>query len=302
LGTPLPMPPSLVPSAVRHALSAIDGGAVPPRVAELASGALAEMTRQRLLTPLAVVLALAVLAGGFPLVRSLAPQAVADETEQPEPRSSFTFSTMDPFDGKLRLNWKPVRPDATHVSLTRNKGKLTITTQEGTIHADETANKSVKAKNIYLIDNPLADDVDFEMSVAISGFTPKEAYQQAGLIAYDDDDNYVKFGYDYNWRANGGAYLCMVREVQTKTEHNTADAPKDAKKVWLRLTRRKDKYEYASSADGRRWTVHGEESWRAKAPAKLGFLAKNGGTKATEVDVCFEQFRLRAPAPPKAKD
>jgi hypothetical protein len=69
--------------------------------------------------------------------------------------------------------------------------------------------------------------------------------------------------------------------------------------VWLRLTRRKDKYEYASSGDGKKWTAHGEAEWREKGPAKVGILAKNGPTDAPETDACFEDFRC-SPARAKA--
>ena len=47
------------------------------------------------------------------------------------------FRACDAFDGKFALKWEPVRPDPTHISLEKNPGKLTITTQRGSIHGDE---------------------------------------------------------------------------------------------------------------------------------------------------------------------
>ena len=52
---------------------------------------------------------------------------------------------------------------------------------------------------------------DFEASVCVTGFTPKQYYQQAGLICYDDDDNYFKFTYEYN-AAKTRPHLVMLRE------------------------------------------------------------------------------------------
>jgi regulation of enolase protein 1 (concanavalin A-like superfamily) len=188
---------------------------------------------------------------------------------------------------------------AKRASLTKNKGKLTITTQQGSIHADQDKGKAVKAKNIYLIDNPLAADQDFEVTLCLSGFTPKQSYQQAALICYDDDDNYIKWSYEYNWQKGSGTGLILVRETGAKVEHDRAETPK-GKKLWLRLTRRGGDYEYSSSGDGKKFTVHGEKAWGTKGPARIGLLAKNGGVAGVpEVDVCFELFELRSPPPPK---
>jgi hypothetical protein len=41
--------------------------------------------------------------------------------------------------------------------------------------------------------------------------------------------------------------------------------------------------------------------WSEKAPAKIGIFAKNGGTTAAEIDVCFEDFRMRSPVPVRKK-
>src|SRR5262245_25427310 len=83
----------------------------------------------------------------------------ADADPEPQPPVLVAVET---FKGKFHLRWKPVRPDPKYVSLTKNKGKLTLTTQRGSIHADEVARMDPPAMNIYLIDNPLPDDADFE--------------------------------------------------------------------------------------------------------------------------------------------
>jgi regulation of enolase protein 1 (concanavalin A-like superfamily) len=252
-----------------------------------------------LCTALLVVVVLGQL---LPAPQAQALDGLADTSSDPEPPVAFSFLAREPFTGKLRLNWKVVRPDDKYVSLTKNKGKLTITTQRGTIHADETARKEPKAKNLYLLDNPLATDTSFVVTTCISGFTPKQNYQQAALICYNDDDNYVKFSYEFNWEKNAGQSFCLVRETKAVSQQDRIDAPAGIKKLWLRLTRRKDLYEFATSTNGRDFTVHGEKAWQEKAPAKIGILAKNGGPAGVpEVDVCFEQFHLRAPAPPAPK-
>src|SRR5262245_60643585 len=123
------------------------------------------------LTPALALAAVATLAVGVGLSRLPA----IDPNPEPQPPALVAVET---FRGKLHLRWKPVRPDPGHVSLTKNKGKLTITTQRGSIHGAELARKDAQARNIYLIDNPLPDDADFEATTCISGFVPQKEYQQ----------------------------------------------------------------------------------------------------------------------------
>src|SRR5262245_9036508 len=227
------------------------------------------------------------------IVLPVLPLARADDA-QPEP------GVDESFNGKLRLPWKVVRPDAKRYSLTKNKGKLTITTQRGTIHRGA-ERKEVKAKNLFLIGNPYGRSGDFEVSVRISDFRPNAYYQQGGLLLYDDDDNYLKLVCESDGRQEGSAMLVLLRETDGKSDIVRAPAPQDRSKVWLRLTRRKGKYEYASSPDGKKWRLHGETEWGQKGPARIGLLAKNGGTDAPEIDVCFDEFRVRPLTAVRAK-
>jgi regulation of enolase protein 1 (concanavalin A-like superfamily) len=207
----------------------------------------------------------------------------------------------DPFAGKLRLHWKIVRPDETHYSLTKNKGKLTITTQRGSIYKAEKDRTGDAAKNLFLINNPFGRSADFEVSVCVSDFKPTAFYQQAGLLLYDDDDNYVKFVWESKG-LNSGTHLVFIRETDGNPENNQAPTPADADKVWLRLTKRGNKYEYASSGNGKDWTAHDTLPWgEKKGPARFGILAKNAGTDAPDIDACFTDFRARRPAAVRAK-
>src|SRR5262249_24256216 len=154
----------------------------------------------------------------------------ADVAKEDEPDPALAES----FNGKLRLRWTVLRPDEKRYSLRKNKGKLTITTQRGTIHADADRTE-IKAKNLFLLNNPYGRNADFEVSVCVSNFTPKESYQQGGLICYDDDDNYIKFVYEYS-ASKMAACLGIVSETDAKSKIEHVDPPADAKTVWLRLT------------------------------------------------------------------
>jgi regulation of enolase protein 1 (concanavalin A-like superfamily) len=209
---------------------------------------------------------------------------------------------FDDFDGKLALNWKPVRPDASHVSLAKNPGKLTITTQRGSIHGEEKKDEygeGIQAKNLYLIDNPLAKDADFVATTCVVGFTPAMPYQQAGLIVYDDDDNYLKLDYEFAWQKGEGQTFFCVSEVAANPQHHPIEASESGlSRYWLRLTKRGNQYEYATSTDGKAFRAHGTVEWGDGAPKRIGILAKNGGNKdALEADASFAFFDLRSPAP-----
>jgi len=210
----------------------------------------------------------------------------------------------DGFDGKLGLNWKPVRSDPSHVSLTKTKGALTITTQRGSIHGEETKDafgECIKAKNLYVIDNPLAPGGDFVVTTCVGGFTPEMIYQQAGLIIYNDD-NYLKFGYEYNWPKQSGQAFCILTETDAKSDFHYIDQENSGlKRYRVRIAKRGKSYEYLTSTDGKSFQGHGEVDWGDGSPKQIGILAKNGGNKeASELDANVEFFDFRAPTPERA--
>jgi regulation of enolase protein 1 (concanavalin A-like superfamily) len=212
--------------------------------------------------------------------------------------NEFRFLAFDGFAGNTSLNWHPVRYDPTHVSLNKHPGKLTITTQRGTIHRNEKARDEPSARNIYVIDNPLAKDTDFALSTCVISFQPKNAYQQAGLICYDDDDNYLKWCYQFNWRTGSGQTFSLLRETKGQSEIMHIPSPPDAPAVWLRIMKRGNSYEFAASTDGKKFRVYGTESWGDGAPAKVGIYAKNGGPEGVpELDASFDFFEVRSPVP-----
>src|SRR5205823_10394746 len=72
----------------------------------------------------------------------------ADQPRDKNPPDASRFVAFDGFDGKPALNWKPVRPDESHLSYRKHPGQLTIVTQKGTIHGDaEKADPNLPAKN-----------------------------------------------------------------------------------------------------------------------------------------------------------
>jgi regulation of enolase protein 1 (concanavalin A-like superfamily) len=208
----------------------------------------------------------------------------------------------DEFDGKLTLDWKVVRADPTHVSLKKVPGCLVITTQRGTIHGKEKEDafsQGTQAKNIHLIDIPLGKDEDWAATTCVRDFLPDTIYQQAGMIVYDGDDDYLKWGYEYDGGKPAGQQFVLVAETDGNPVHDRPEKTESGlKKYWLRITKRGDKYEYAWSKDGTEWMTGGERQWGNGSPKRVGIIAKNGGNKdAPEIDAAYEFFELRAVQP-----
>jgi regulation of enolase protein 1 (concanavalin A-like superfamily) len=204
------------------------------------------------------------------------------------------------FEGGFHLDWTVVRDDMEHRSFTRNPGQLTITTQRGTIHRD--ADKDVQktggaARNIFLLDKPIPDGVDFDAILEVTRFSAKSKYHQVALIFYKDDDNYVKWSMAYAWRDGGGNNLVLVRESNAIPAHGLIQKKEIGGKFWLKIARSGDRYVCSYSEDGRDYELIGLKEWITGDEldaARIGFLAKNGGDPdAEEIDAVINSFELK---------
>jgi len=222
--------------------------------------------------------------------------SLAAESAQPrEQRAQESeFRVFEGFEGKLELDWKPLRADPTHFSLEKYPGMLTIVTQFGGIHRDALGSGLPPAKNIFLLDNPFPDECGFVVTTCIDSFRPTRPWQQAGLIIYDDDDNYVKWvcqssrGGEPEWnllRETAGESFITKHPVDHSLEG----------KVWLRVTARGNHHEYATSVNGKTFTSRGELPWGDGPPKRIGLAAKNGGRQDTpELEANFDMVELRS--------
>jgi regulation of enolase protein 1 (concanavalin A-like superfamily) len=204
---------------------------------------------------------------------------------------------FDSFNGSWLPRWQPVRFDSSHLSLTKHPGQLTITTQRGSIYENHGARDEPIAKNLFVMANPASGNTDFTMTTSVGDFTPTAAYQQAALLVYDDDDNYLKYGYEYNHDKGAGQKIIVVCETDAHATYDHETSVSGLKRVWLRLTKRGNRYEYSASVDGKKFVVLGKSAWGNGAPKKVGIVAKNGGLKGVpEIDARFDFFEFVSPA------
>jgi PKD repeat protein/glucose/arabinose dehydrogenase/type 1 glutamine amidotransferase len=175
-------------------------------------------------------------------------QIVPDDTASaPGPNDEFDGTALD------NCRWATVvRPDTAATRVTG--GNLEVDTTVGDIYG--TGNTG--PKNFFL-QTPPSGDWTVETKVDASAFN--EQYQQAGLIAYLDDANYVKL----NYVADNAAGSAVTRRIELRSEVGDAvqNPQPGASNLtqgvwWLRLAKQGNTYRGFYSADGTAWTELGE--------------------------------------------
>ena len=193
---------------------------------------------------------------------------------------SFDFTTAT--EEELFSTWSIVRENAEKWSLGENG--LTIGTEYGDLYMNYTNN----AKNLFMQNAP--GDWEVETSIELSAL-PSQNYQQVALIAYQDDDNYLKLGYQGN---NSGKKAVEINIEQNGTFRDTAPFSQSVEttKLWLRLKKAGDTYTGSYSTDGVVFTELGTQTWPLE-DVKLVLTANNGtGTGAGEIQATFKDFTV----------
>lgn len=207
---------------------------------------------------------------------------------------------LESFNGKADQQWTVIRKDATHLSFDRTPGCLTVRTQRGTIHADEkndAFSEGTQAKNIHLLNHVVPPDQDFVFTLSVRKFEPQLFYHQVAIIAYVDDDNYVKWSFEQKNTTPSGTQTVLVCESQARPDHRLMTDIEVRGPFALRLERFGTNWICSHSLDGDSFQVVGIEDWTLKSsaqkPLRVGFLAKNGGNpRAPEIDVAIDGARL----------
>ncbi|HWM09524.1 MAG TPA: PKD domain-containing protein, partial [Solirubrobacteraceae bacterium] len=128
-------------------------------------------------------------------------------------------------------------------------------------------------------------------------FNPNENYEQAGLLVYGDDQNYVKADYVYAngrglefLREAGGTAAGFGGFVGIATEPTTVDMRITSDGTTLRAYYR---------FDGEPWTPYGEPALLASVPnPKIGMYANDSNATVTTIDdAVFDYFRIQAGLP-----
>ncbi|MGD8499956.1 MAG: M56 family metallopeptidase, partial [Phycisphaerales bacterium] len=217
--------------------------------------------------------------------------AVPTQVRAPEPVTKANVLAFDDFDGKLGLQWQIINPNPSNYSLAKKQGSLTITTKKGHF-----SKRNKKYENVFLIDSPATEGQDFQITTCISSFVPKALWNEAGILCWDDEDNYVKLVYEWA----GRPAFTVGHEVEAKDRYSYYSAPSRIEKLWLRITKRGNSCQCATSTDGESFALRSSVSWKKDSPKRLGLFANNGSFWEGEVpdlDASFEFFEVTLATP-----
>ncbi|WP_284639339.1 polysaccharide lyase family 8 super-sandwich domain-containing protein [Paenibacillus silviterrae] len=193
-------------------------------------------------------------------------------SESGDVAETFNSSTLD-------TSWSWVRQDAAKWSLTANSGKMRITTQSGDIwYAGNTQ------KNILLRTPPFTD---FDITTRLT-FTPTQNNQAAGLIIYQDDDNYIKLNRSYS----NGKFLVFSKEIAGAASKQTVEDSVMSDTISLRLTKLGTTITAFYSVDGIEWTQVGTAFTDVVlVNSKVGLNAMHSSS-ALSINADFDSFDI----------
>ncbi|MEE6283178.1 ThuA domain-containing protein [Georgenia sp. MJ170] len=193
----------------------------------------------------------------------------------------------DDFDGTVLdgCRWDVVRPDAEHLRVA--DGHLEIDAVAGDVYGTDNTDPS----NFVL--QQLEGDWTVETLVDASAFG--QQYEQAGLIAYGDDDNYVKI--DTLTTNTAGGTVARGLEIRSEIDGVVQDPQPSASElthgVWhLRLQKQGDTFTGSYSADGETWTEFESLTNAAVASSgRVGLFALGAASTASPT-ATFDYFRV----------
>ncbi|MFI7422554.1 alpha-L-arabinofuranosidase C-terminal domain-containing protein [Nonomuraea sp. NPDC049684] len=205
----------------------------------------------------------------------LAAPPPASASADPIPRGA----AVDQFDGdSLGQEWSVLSPDDSRWSL--SGGALHLDTSPG-----DTYGGSNSAKNVFLVDVPAGD---FEVITKLSAPVALD-YQNAGLVAWQDWDNYVRTGLAHV-SFSGGTVIETGTEVGASYTAGFKTRPGSTGEI-LRLARTGDEF-VASYWNGSAWIEASRSTAKMdiKQVGLYGLSAQNG----TPIRADFDYFAVKA--------
>jgi alpha-glucuronidase len=202
--------------------------------------------------------------------------------------SDFDAPTLDP-------RWRWVRPDDGAWQL--SDGALTISARTGDLEGPANT-----ARNVALRD--VNGDWTAESKLVFSRPVGAEN-EQGGIVAYADDDNYVKLAWEMSdvdapinklrvvlvGEQNGVAVTTQVTGAEAQRIVDQGGA------IWLRLTKTGDTYRAYYSGDGEVYRFMGTTTLGTE-PTGAGLVAFNRAGTTTDLDVAFDYFHLESHGDP----
>jgi len=187
--------------------------------------------------------------------------------------------------GTMDSEWTILNPDTANYSLDPGKG-LRLRTLNGDIYSNGNA-----WKNVFV--RPAAGDWDIVTKVYYPA-APSATYQQIAMLAWQDDNNYVKLDCEYS----GGIKIQLGKEKNgsfssARTDSVTAAAD-GSLTLYYRLIKTGSTYEGLYSTDGTNYKSLGTTNIDL-TNTKMGLFACKNNASSPEIDTYCEYVKVRLP-------
>ncbi|MEK3890810.1 FIMAH domain-containing protein [Bacillus sp. FSL K6-3431] len=191
---------------------------------------------------------------------------------------------IDHFDNEtIADSWSIINPVDSNWTLTEKESHLRIKTLPGDIYQEMN-----DMKNIFLRD---VQSEDFEITAKVTA-PIRENHQQAGLIIWQDDDNYVRFGHVWDTTTTTGYSLETAKEEKQKYSkaNNMARHP-GSDSVYMKFKKVGNEYTtYYWS--GLKWEKAADPITASLDNVKVGLYATSTGSNKN-INADFDYFTIK---------
>jgi beta-glucosidase len=146
-----------------------------------------------------------------------------------------------------------------------------------------------KPQNVVL--QSAGGDYVAQTTVSLSA-APSASNQQAGLVIYGDNNNYMRLVYERP--TTGTSNVVRVYQVTngTQTQRNTANVAAGVTKMSFQINKQNDIYTFLYSLDGENWTTFATTVAVTYATPMIGLWANNGDTAAASINATFDRLGI----------
>lgn len=185
--------------------------------------------------------------------------------------------------GILGSEWSIMNPDTTKYTI--DLSGLKITSQAGDITDDS-------VKNLFL--QPAGGDWTAQTKITLSA-APTANYQQVGILAYGDKNNYIKLDYERNGSNTYFRFFNATAGTLT-TQVGTATLAGQTT-VYFRLIKQGTTYRGYYSTNGTTFTQLGTATTAELFYPRIGLMSFNGaGSTAASINATFEYLKIYSAA------
>jgi predicted Ser/Thr protein kinase len=217
------------------------------------------------------------------------PMPTSTPKESPLPTQPTPTPTpsiwIDDFDDALDPAWSWLNEDPTYWSLTNAPGSLRIITQGESLY------NTGQPSNLLFRDAPQGN---FQIVAKVT-LNPTDNFQQAAILIYQDEDNFVLLSRGFCGEegcVGSGVYL--DREINGEVDFGGPREPLSLQTIILGLRKEGTRYIGYYSTDGENWTALGALE-HPMTPTKVGLTANNANSDpgVPQIPVDFDFFAIR---------